>query len=145
MNDPLLNAYFGIWMGRFFKIWAKFGKILEKLGKFAQDLAQNCADWYMNGLLFLEELVFLYGSTFKFVMAPLYQNQTFTHLGPNLRYAVTLNTWDVLKFEKLQDFVKLFYDVLVNFKQEITIFIKHQLPVQGGRKKQSLPIENSFI
>ena len=64
-------------MGRFFKIWPnlsqnwpKFKKILEKIGNFVQNLAQNWANWYMNGLLFLEKLVFVYGSTFKFVAAP---------------------------------------------------------------------------
>ena len=54
-------------MGRFFKIWPnlsqnwlKFKKILEKIGNFVQNLAQNWADWYMNGLLFLEKLVFVW-------------------------------------------------------------------------------------
>ena len=53
-------------MGRFFKIWPnlsqnwlKFKKILEKIGNFVQNLAQNWANWYMNGLLFLEKLVFV--------------------------------------------------------------------------------------
>ena len=45
--------------------WLKFKKILEKLGDFAQNLAQNWSDWYMNGSLFLENW-YLYGSTFKF-------------------------------------------------------------------------------
>ena len=59
-------------MSRFFKIWPnlsqswlKFKKILEKIGNFVQNLSQNRADWYMNGLLFLENW-YLYGSTFKF-------------------------------------------------------------------------------
>ena len=67
MNDPLQNAKFGIWMGWFFKvpqiwgkIWLKFKKILEKSGDFAQNLAKNWTDWYMNGLLFLEKLVFVW-------------------------------------------------------------------------------------
>ena len=54
-------------MGRFFKIWPnlsqnwlKFRKILEKMGNFVQNLAQNWVDWYMNGLLFLEKLVFVW-------------------------------------------------------------------------------------
>ena len=54
-------------MGQFFKIWPnlsqnwlKFKKILEKIGNFVQNLAQNWADWYMNGLLFLEKLVFVW-------------------------------------------------------------------------------------
>ena len=54
-------------MGRFFKIWPnlsqnwlKFKKILEKIGNFVQNLAQNWANWYMNGLLFLEKLVFVW-------------------------------------------------------------------------------------
>ena len=54
-------------MGQFFKIWPnlsqnwlKFKKILEKNCNFVQNLAQNCADWYMNGLLFLEKLVFVW-------------------------------------------------------------------------------------
>ena len=54
-------------MSRFFKIWPnlsqnwlKFKKILEKIGNFDQNLAQNWADWYMNGLLFLEKLVFVW-------------------------------------------------------------------------------------
>ena len=54
-------------MGRFFKIspnlsqnWLKFQKILEKSGDFAQNLAQNWSDWYMNGSLFIEKLVFVW-------------------------------------------------------------------------------------
>ena len=39
---------------------AKFKKILEKIGNFVQNLAQNWADWYTNGLLFLEKLVFVW-------------------------------------------------------------------------------------
>ena len=40
--------------------WLKFKKILETIGNFVQNLAQNWADWYMNGLLFLEKLVFVW-------------------------------------------------------------------------------------
>ena len=54
-------------MGRFFKIWSnlsqnwlKFKKILEKIGNFVQNLAQNRANWYMNELLFLEIMVFVW-------------------------------------------------------------------------------------
>ena len=61
------NAKSGKWMGRFFKIWPnlsqnwlKFKKIWGKIGNFVQNLAQNWADWYMNGLLFLEKLVFVW-------------------------------------------------------------------------------------
>ena len=36
---------------------AKFKKILEKSHDFAQNFAQNCAVWYMNWSLFLENLV----------------------------------------------------------------------------------------
>ena len=63
---PLKNEKSGIWMGRFFKILpnlsqlAQFKKILEKICNFVQNLAQNWADWYMNGLLFLEKLVFVW-------------------------------------------------------------------------------------
>ena len=45
--------------------WLKFKKILEKSSDFAQNLARNWTDWYMNELLFLENW-YLYGSTFKF-------------------------------------------------------------------------------
>ena len=38
-------------------IWAK---IWKKNCHFVQNLAQNWADWYMNGLLFLEKLVFVW-------------------------------------------------------------------------------------
>ena len=54
-------------MGRFFKIWPnlsqnwfKFKKILEKNNDFVQIWPINLADWYMNGLLFLEKLVFVW-------------------------------------------------------------------------------------
>ena len=60
MNDPFYNAKFGIWMGRFFKVFPEFKniQILEKSGDFTQNLAQNWADWYMNrSSLFLEKLV----------------------------------------------------------------------------------------
>ena len=39
--------------------WLKFKKILEKSGDFAQNLAKNWTDWYVNGSLFLEKLVFV--------------------------------------------------------------------------------------
>ena len=39
--------------------WLKFKKILEKSGDFAQNLAKYWTDWYMNGSLFLEKLVFV--------------------------------------------------------------------------------------
>ena len=38
----------------------KFKKILEKWGGFAQNLVQNWSNWYMNGSLFLEKLVFVW-------------------------------------------------------------------------------------
>ena len=40
--------------------WLKFKKIVEKICNFVQNLAQNWADWYMNGLFFLEKLVFVW-------------------------------------------------------------------------------------
>ena len=41
--------------------WVNFlKKILEKLDDFAQNVAQNWTDWYMNGSLFLEKLVFVW-------------------------------------------------------------------------------------
>ena len=43
-----------------FQNFAKFEPKLEKIGNFVQNLAQNWADWYMNGLLFLEKLVFVW-------------------------------------------------------------------------------------
>ena len=56
-----------MWMGQFFKIFPnlsknclKFKKILEKSGCLGQNLAQNKADWYMNGSIFLEKLVFVW-------------------------------------------------------------------------------------
>ena len=45
--------------------WPKFKKIWEESGDFAQNLVQNWADWYTNGSVFLEKLVFVW-STFKF-------------------------------------------------------------------------------
>ena len=70
-------------MGRFFKIfpnlsqnWLKFKKILEKSGDFAQNLAQNWADWYMNGSLFLEKFGICMGLLSNFTAAHPYQNQT---------------------------------------------------------------------
>ena len=38
----------------------QFEKILEKSDDFAQNLVQNWSDWYMNGSLFLEKLVFVW-------------------------------------------------------------------------------------
>ena len=56
-------------MGRFFtnfpilkQNWLKFKKILEKLSDFAQTLVQNCSNWYTNGSIFLEKLVFVWVS-----------------------------------------------------------------------------------
>ena len=55
--------------------WLKFKKIWEKIGNFVQNLVQNWADWYMNGLLFLEKLVFV-GLVSNSVAVHPYQNQT---------------------------------------------------------------------
>ena len=41
---------------KFGQIWLKFKKILEKFCNFVQ----NLANWYINGLLFLEKLVFVW-------------------------------------------------------------------------------------
>ena len=64
---PLIRCKIWYMNGSFFKIWPnlsqnwlKFKKILEKIGNFVQNLAQNWADWFMNGLLFLEKLVFVW-------------------------------------------------------------------------------------
>ena len=64
---PLIRCKIWYMNGTIFKIWPnlsqnwlKFKKILEKIGNFVQNLAQNRADWYMNGLLFLEKLVFVW-------------------------------------------------------------------------------------
>ena len=41
--------------------WLKFKKILEKSGDFGQNyLTQSWTEWYMNGSLFLEKLVFVW-------------------------------------------------------------------------------------
>ena len=47
---------------KFGQIWAKIGskKIYEKISIFIQNLTQNWADWYMNGLRFLEKQVFVW-------------------------------------------------------------------------------------
>ena len=55
-------------MGQIFNIfpnlsqnWLKFKTILEKVGQFCSKFGpKNWADWYMNGSLFLEELVFVW-------------------------------------------------------------------------------------
>ena len=63
-------------MGRFFKIfqnlsqnWLRFKKILEKSCDFAQNVAPNRADWYMNGSLFLENIGIYMGLLSKSVAA----------------------------------------------------------------------------
>ena len=66
MNDPLSCyemqnlVYEWVNFSKFGQNWLKFKKILEKIGNFVQNLAQNWADWYTNGLLFLEKLVFVW-------------------------------------------------------------------------------------
>ena len=54
----------------FYKFEPKLAQILkiflEKSGDFAQNLTQNGSNWYINGSLFLEKKLYLYGSTFKF-------------------------------------------------------------------------------
>ena len=56
MNGSIFSKFGQIWA----KIGSKFKKILDKIGNFVQNLEQNWADWYMNGLLFLEKLVFVW-------------------------------------------------------------------------------------
>ena len=56
-------VYEGVDFSKFGQIWVKiqwlkFQKILEKIGNFVQNLVKNWAD--MNGLLFLEKLVFVW-------------------------------------------------------------------------------------
>ena len=68
INNPLFYAKYGIWMGQFFQISKnlsqnKFKKIWKKKkggGNFGQNSAQNRADWYMNGSLFLGKLVLVW-------------------------------------------------------------------------------------
>ena len=45
---------------KFSENWLKFGNNLEKSGNLTQNFTQNCFDWYMNGSLFLEKLVFVW-------------------------------------------------------------------------------------
>ena len=42
------------------KLAQVYKKLLEKSGDFDQNLAKNWTDWYMNGSLFLEKLVFVW-------------------------------------------------------------------------------------
>ena len=61
MQNPV---YEWVDFSQFGQIWAKIGsnlrKFWKKIGNFVKNLAQNWADWYMNGLLFLEKLVFVW-------------------------------------------------------------------------------------
>ena len=68
MNDPLykMQNLVDEWVdfSKFAQIRAKIGSNLRKFWKkisyFVQNLAQNSADWYMNGLLFLAKLAFVW-------------------------------------------------------------------------------------
>ena len=57
---PLIKCKIWYMNGLIFQKFPKFKKILEKLGNFAQNLAKNWTDWYMNGSVFLEKLVFVW-------------------------------------------------------------------------------------
>ena len=50
----------GLIFQNFSQNWLKSNKIYEKSGDFAQYLAQNWFNWYINGSLFLEKLVFVW-------------------------------------------------------------------------------------
>ena len=69
-------------MGRFFKIFP-IGSNLRKIksGYFAQNLAQNPADWYMNGSLFLKKFIYVW-VYFQISWRP-YQNQTWVPPPPS--------------------------------------------------------------
>ena len=62
---------------KFAQIWAKIGSNLRKFWKkssdFAQNLVQNWSNWYMNGSLFLEKLVFVRGLLSNSAVAHPYQ------------------------------------------------------------------------
>ena len=63
ISDPLQNAKFGIWMinfSKFSQIWANLKKFGKNRVILLKNLAQNWADWYKNGPLFLEKLVFVW-------------------------------------------------------------------------------------
>ena len=62
---------------KFSQNWLKFKKILEKLG----DSAQNWADWYMNGSLFLENFGICIGLLSNSAAAHPYWNQTWVPPG----------------------------------------------------------------
>ena len=86
-------------MGRFFKIWPnlsqnwlKFKKILEKNCNFVQNLTQNWADWYMNGLLFLEKLVFVW----VYFQIPWQHIPTKTKLGYPREFEEVLKEYSVI-------------------------------------------------
>ena len=106
-RSPVWNAKSGIWMGRFFKIWPnlsqnwlKFKKILEKIGNFVQNLAQNWANWYMNGLL---KLVFVWvyfqihgGTKTKLEYSP--------NVGIGLYWITVGSVWKFSAFPRISDF-----------------------------------------
>ena len=80
---PLIKCKLGICMCRFFKIcpklshiWLRFKKnFFKNQGDFAQNLAQNWTDWYMNGSHFLEKLLFVW-VYLQILWQHSYQNQT---------------------------------------------------------------------
>ena len=67
--------------------WLKFKKILEKIGNFVQNLAQNWAGWYMNGLLFLEKLVFVW----------VYFQIPWRHIPTKTKLEYPPRVWNILK------------------------------------------------
>ena len=69
INDPLLQ--FGIWMGRFFKMFSNLRKFEKNWSKIVPKSVIG-----RNGSLFLGKLVPVCGSTFKFPAACPYRNQT---------------------------------------------------------------------
>ena len=66
---PLIKCKIWYMIGLIFQKFPKFepklAKILEKSWDFAQNLAKNWIDWYINRTLFLENW-YMYESTFKF-------------------------------------------------------------------------------
>ena len=81
MNDPLWNAKFGMWMGRFVQIWAKIDSNLRKFWKKSGDFAQNLGQLVYEWVTFSWKIGICMGILSNSVASHTYQNQTWVPLG----------------------------------------------------------------
>ena len=100
---PLVKCRIWYMNGSIFKIGSNLRKFRKKLVILFKIWPKIAADWYINGLLFLEKLVFVMGLLSNSVAAHPYQNQAWVPpRDTHDRKIVYISTWDDYYYVRFQ-------------------------------------------